>query len=89
MLILISVQWTIDYLTGRMTAQWINPDGSKRSLVGKISLDCGPAGSPATYLVSDGVRVAATGDIAAFNAANGQGWFAVVSTLTALNKAWR
>ncbi|KIM39950.1 hypothetical protein M413DRAFT_188252 [Hebeloma cylindrosporum] len=53
--------WTIDYITGRITPQWINPDG----------------GTPITYLVSDGTRIAATGDIAAFNNANGLGWFPI------------
>lgn len=35
--------------------------------------------TPATFLISNGVDLAATGDIDAFNAVFGPGWFATVS----------
>ncbi|PPQ83472.1 hypothetical protein CVT25_007063 [Psilocybe cyanescens] len=58
--------WTFDYTTGTITLQWVNPDGS----------------TPATFLISNGVDLAATGDIDAFNAVFGPGWFATTLTFT-------
>ncbi|CAA7266951.1 unnamed protein product [Cyclocybe aegerita] len=58
--------WTIDYITGIISAQWTNPDGSK----------------PVTVLVTDGTNIAATGDVLAFNLAHGLGWFPITLAYT-------
>ncbi|KAH9481608.1 hypothetical protein JR316_0006135 [Psilocybe cubensis] len=59
--------WSFDYTTGTISLQWVNPDGS----------------TPATYIITNGVDLAATGDIDAFNAVFGPGWFATTLTFTA------
>ncbi|KAF8907311.1 hypothetical protein CPB84DRAFT_300513 [Gymnopilus junonius] len=59
--------WTINYLTGVIGLQWINPDGS----------------IPDTTLISNGNGIAATGDLAAFNSVHGSGWFTVKLTRSA------
>ncbi|PPQ75969.1 hypothetical protein CVT24_006400 [Panaeolus cyanescens] len=53
--------WTVNYNTGAMIPIWVNPDGTAVTLT----------------VVTDGTSIVATGDVAAFNDANGGGWFAI------------
>ncbi|KAF9560477.1 hypothetical protein CPC08DRAFT_708035 [Agrocybe pediades] len=62
--------WIIDAAVKRLSVQWVNPDGS----------------TPMTYLITNGVDLAVTGDVAAFNEKFGPGWFTTtLSYMTSIN----